>query len=317
MDESEGTTVTEETVERRNGSLWAGVGAVIVIVILSLLSPVRSLAATFFASLRIPKPQAVSVDVSAFSGANGNRTLQQMISQMLSSKTNVTENEDDATAADKDAATKLAGFAVQLPAARKDSPKIIVQGGHAVDMSVDRAKLQQIFDEAGRHDLVLPSNLDGAPVTLKIPRSVRAQYGNCPVPPSTISGQIDGPPPPSADNSDCLIATEGPTSIVNSPAGLDVQQLVEIGLELSGMSPNQTQQFLKNVDWKSTLSLAMPRFMRSFETVQINGAQGVLVNTLGRRGPTYMLIWVRDGMAYSLTGYASATDAAALAHSLQ
>jgi hypothetical protein len=104
---------------------------------------------------------------------------------------------------------------------------------------------------------------------------------------------------------------------VNAPAGLDIQQLVEIGLELSGMSPNQTQQFLKNVDWKSTLSLAMPRFMRSFETVQINGVQGVLVNTQGRRGPTYMLIWVRDGMAYSLTGYASASDATALANSLR
>jgi len=317
VDEHEGASVTEEIVQRRNGPLWGGLGAVIVIVVLSLLSPVRSLAAKFFASLRIPKPQAVSVDVSAFSGTNGNRTLQQMISQMISSKTNVTENEADETATDSAAATKLDGFPVQLPAARKDSPKITVQGGHAVDMSVDRAKLQQIFDEAGRHDLVLPPNLDGAPVTLKIPRSVRAQYGNCPVPPSTISGQINGPPPPSADNSDCLIVTEGPTSIVNSPAGLDVQQLVEISLELSGMSPNQSQQFLKNVDWKSTLSLAMPRFMRSFEIVRLNGAQGVLVNTLGRRGPTYMLIWVRDGMAYSLTGYASATDAAALANSLR
>jgi hypothetical protein len=309
--------VTEENIERRSGALWGGVGALIVIVILSLISPVRGLAAKFFASLRIPKPQTVSIDMSAFSGANGNRTLQQMISQMVSSKTNVTENEEDAAVADKDAATKLAEFAVQLPAARKDSPKIIVQGGHAVDMSVDRAKLQQIFDEAGRHDLVLAANLDGAPVRLKTPRSVRAQYGNCPVPPSTISGQINGPPPPSADNSDCLIVTEGPTSIVNSPAGLDVRQLVEIGLELSGMSPNQSQQFLKNVDWKSTLSLAMPRFMRSFEIVQINGAPGVLVNALGRRGPTYMLIWVRDGMAYSLTGYASASDAAALANSLR
>jgi hypothetical protein len=114
-----------------------------------------------------------------------------------------------------------------------------------------------------------------------------------------------------------LVVTEGPTSIVNSPAGLDIQQLVEISLELSGMSPNQSQQFLKNIDWKSTLSLAMPRFMRSFENVQLSGAQGVLVNTLGRRGPTYMLIWVRDGMAYSMTGYASATDAAALANSLR
>jgi hypothetical protein len=309
--------VTEETREPRNGTLWGGVGALILIVILSFVSPVRGLAAKFFASLRIPKPQAVSVDVSAFSGANGNRTLQQMISQMISSKTNVTEDEADAAAADKGAAAKLAGFAVTLPAIRKDLPKIIVQGGHAVDMSVDRAKLQTIFDEAGRHDLDLPANLDGTEVTLKTPRSIRAQYGNCPAPPNTISGQINGPPPPSADNSDCLVVTEGPTSIVNSPAGLDVQQLVEIGLELSGMSPNQTKQFLESVDWKSTLSLAMPRFMRSFETVQINGAHGVLVNTLGRRGPTYMLIWVRDGMAYSLTGYASASDATALANSFQ
>jgi hypothetical protein len=309
--------VTEETREPRNVTLWGGVGALILIVILSFVSPVRGLAAKFFASLRIPKPQAVSVDVSAFSGANGNRTLQQMISQMISSKTNVTEDEADAAAADKGAAAKLAGFAVTLPAIRKDLPKIIVQGGHAVDMSVDRAKLQTIFDEAGRHDLDLPANLDGTEVTLKTPRSIRAQYGNCPAPPNTISGQINGPPPPSADNSDCLVVTEGPTSIVNSPAGLDVQQLVEIGLELSGMSPNQTKQFLESVDWKSTLSLAMPRFMRSFETVQINGAHGVLVNTLGRRGPTYMLIWVRDGMAYSLTGYASASDATALANSFQ
>lgn len=309
--------MTEETREPRNGTLWGGVGALILIVILSFVSPVRGLAAKFFASLRIPKPQAVSVDVSAFSGANGNRTLQQMISQMISSKTNVTEDEADAAAADKGAAAKLAGFAVTLPAIRKDLPKIIVQGGHAVDMSVDRAKLQTIFDEAGRHDLDLPANLDGTEVTLKTPRSIRAQYGNCPAPPNTISGQINGPPPPSADNSDCLVVTEGPTSIVNSPAGLDVQQLVEIGLELSGMSPNQTKQFLESVDWKSTLSLAMPRFMRSFETVQINGAHGVLVNTLGRRGPTYMLIWVRDGMAYSLTGYASASDATALANSFQ
>jgi hypothetical protein len=275
------------------------------------------LAAKFFNSLRIPKPQAVSIDMSAFSGANGNRTLQQMISQMVSSKTNVTEDEADASAPDKDAATKMSGFSVLLPATRKDPPKITIQGGHAVNMTVDRAKLQTIFDEAGRHDLVLPANLDGAQVTLKTPRSVRAQYGNCPVPPSTISGQINGPPPPSADNSDCLIVTEGPTSVVNSPAGLDIQQLVEIGMQLSGMSPNQSQQFLKTVDWKSTLSLAMPRFMRSFEIVQINGAPGVLVNTLGRRGPTYMLIWVRDGMAYSLTGYASASDATALANSLQ
>ncbi len=104
------------------------------------------------------------MDVSAFAGANGNRTLQQMISQMVSSKTNVTEDESDQSAADVGAATKLAGFAVQLSDSRKDSPKITVLGGHAVDMAVDRGKLQMIFDEAGRRDLTVPASLDGAPV---------------------------------------------------------------------------------------------------------------------------------------------------------
>jgi hypothetical protein len=50
--------------------------------------------------------------------------------------------------------------------------------------------------------------------------------------------------------------------------------------------------------------------------VTVGGVQGMLVNTVGRRGPTYALIWAKDGMVYSLVGYGSAADAVPLASSI-
>ena len=37
----------------------------------------------------------------------------------------------------------------------------------------------------------------------------------------------------------------------------------------------------------------------------------------GRRGPGYTLIWVKNGIAYSLTGFGESNQAVALADSLQ
>lgn len=60
----------------------------------------------------------------------------------------------------------------------------------------------------------------------------------------------------------------------------------------------------------------MPRFTRSWETVSVNGAPGMLLNAAGRRGPTYALIWSNKGIVYSLTGYGSPGDALPLAKSI-
>jgi hypothetical protein len=159
--------------------------------------------------------------------------------------------------------------------------------------------------------------LSGAKVTIRTPRSIRAQYGNCPAPvANTLQNQINGPPPPTADNGNCVILTEGPAVTADVPAGLDVDQLIEIGLELSGMSPTQTQAFQRTFDWKSTLGLTMPRFMRSYDSVTVAGVRGMLVNTAGRRGPTYSLIWAKDGMVYSLVGFGTSADAVPLANSI-
>ena len=116
---------------------------------------------------------------------------------------------------------------------------------------------------------------------------------------------------------DCVILTEGPSPEVNVPTGLDIQQLAEIGLELAGMTPAQAQQFLHTVDWKSTLGISIPRFMRSYEAVKVNGVEGTLLDMAGRRGPTYTLIWAKNGTVYSLTGFGNSGDAVALANSVE
>lgn len=101
------------------------------------------------------------------------------------------------------------------------------------------------------------------------------------------------------------------------PQGVDFAKLAEIALEVAGMTPAQAQQFLQTVNWKQTLGVSVPRFLRSYEAVKVNGVQGTLLNMAGRRGPTYTLVWAKNGMVYSLTGYGDSSKAVELADSLK
>jgi hypothetical protein len=276
----------------------------------------RSLTHRFFQSLRMQKVQTVNVDLSSFVGPNANQTLQQMVSEMISKEVNVTVNEKEQTAADAAAASQAAGFQVKLLGKRKDAPQLAVGGRRAFNLTVDRARLRAILDEAGRADLALPQSIDGATVAVQIPRTVRARYGNCPGPPSATAN-VATPPPASTQYSDCVILIEGPSPVVSVPPGLDIEQLAQIGLELAGMTPSQAHDFLQSVSWKSTFSLSVPRSMRSYEAVKVNGVQGTLLNMAGRRGPTYTLLWAKNGFVSSLTGFGNSSDAVALADSLK
>ena len=110
---------------------------------------------------------------------------------------------------------------------------------------------------------------------------------------------------------------EGPSPIVTVPSGLDVGNLAQIGLETGGMTPSQAHDFLQTVDWKATLSMSVPRFLRSYEEVKVSGTRGTLLSMAGRRGPGYTLIWAKNGIAYTLTGFGDSSQAVGLADSLK
>jgi hypothetical protein len=132
---------------------------------------------------------------------------------------------------------------------------------------------------------------------------------------NSIQNQINGPPPPSVDNGDCVIFGETPLAASLAPAALDTGSVLEIALELTGMSPNQARDFRQLFNWRAALALAPPRFVRSYDIVTVGGARAMLMTTGGRRGPTYLLAWVDGSTVYTLTGYGSSVDAVPLASS--
>jgi hypothetical protein len=167
---------------------------------------------------------------------------------------------------------------------------------------------------------VLPQSLDGANVEVQVPRSVQLQYGTCPGPANAgkvVADNITGPTPTTTQYSDCVRLREGPAPIVNVPGGLDVGGLAQIGLETAGMTPNQASDFLHTIDWKATLTLSVPRSLRSYEVVKVNDTNGTLLSMAGRRGPGYALIWTKNGIVYSLTGFGDSSQAVGLADSLK
>lgn len=287
--------------------VWAMSAAAAVLFAALAFPTARGMAQRLLATLRIEKVQTVRLDLSTL---NGNHTLQEMLEKMISDKVVVTADEKPQEAANVASASKLAGFEVRLLSGRADSATFHVEGQHAFHMAIDRERLQDALDQAGRADLILPATLEGATVSVQIPRSVETRYGNCP-----REHGDEGKQSPAATN-DCVFLVQAPSPIINVPSDLNLQQLAETALQVSGMSPVQARQFCQAIDWKSTLILPVPRFVNSYENVDVNGAQGTLMHTSARRGPAYMLIWVKSGIIYVLSGSGAPDKAVELANSL-
>jgi hypothetical protein len=290
--------------------------AIVVVAAGALTGPGRALGARFFDALRIAKPAPVTAAAPVAAGPGGNRPLLEIVSGMLAESVSANPDEPDRPAATARAAGSLAGFAPALLAARRDAATLTVLGALDVAVSVSRSRLATILREAGE-PADLPSSLDGATLRVHDGRRVRAQYGHCPLPiANTLQNQLQGPPPTTPENADCVVLVQGPVTSVAAPESLALPRLVTIALELSGMSPAQAQAFHERLDWQTVLGVSIPRFLRSYDTVAVSGAPGILLNAAGRRGPSYELLWVRNGMAYTLTGYGSAADALPLAVSV-
>jgi hypothetical protein len=298
---------------RRWRPLWVGAVAA-TILLCSLAFPFgRGLAQRFLGTLRVEKVQPVRLD---FSALDGNRPLQEMLRQMISDKVVVTADEKPQPASTAADAGQLAGFSAHVLGARTDAPKFVVGGQHAFHMTIDRTRLQDIFDQAGRADLLLPATLDGANVSVNVPRSIMVEYGDCPEAHPAGAAQTAPAQAHSGAWANCLAVQEVPSPLVNMPSDLNLQQLAEIGFQLAGMSATQARSLGQTIDWKSTLVLPIPRFASSYSQVTVNGVQGTLIEGSGRRGPDYVLVWVKNGIIYGLVGHGDSSNAVALANSL-
>ena len=306
---------------RRWRFAWAASLALAVLAISLLFPAGRSFAQRLLATLRVERVQTVSLDLGSFDNGANHQSLE-ALAKLLSSNAVVTTNEKESPADSQDAASQAAGFPVRLLSLRTDTPAFEVSGAHAFHLTLDRSRLQDILDEAGRPDLLLPATLDGATVSVQVPRAVAVQYGGCKMGEhrAVQGGQTTvETPSTSTPAGPCLVLLEAPSPLINVPSDLNIQQLAEIGLQLAGWDAVKAREFCQSVDWKSTLVLPIPPKAQSYETVNINGVRGTLLHFANSRNehPSFALIWVDGGIIYGLMGQNEVTSAVQLASSLQ
>jgi hypothetical protein len=284
--------------------------AVVLILALVLAFPgTRALAGELLNLFRVQHVTVVPVDFTGMEQLNG--AVGQNISQLISeSVTMQKEPSDPVNVVSADEASQLAGFNVRAPEGQTPS-RISVMSGAAFTFTIDRAKAQALLDEAGRGDLVLPEEVDGADVSVNIPSSVSLAFGTCPEPSSAseakreMKRETETSGSPGRVYKDCIILAQIPSPQVSAPASLDIAKLAQIGLEFTGMTSEQAAEFTSTIDWTSTLLVPIPKNAASYQQVTVDGVTGTLIERPSDDAPQFALFWVKDGIIYAAGGLGS------------
>lgn len=288
--------------------------AVLALAVIIAVPATRALADQLLNLFRIQQVTVLPVDVTGLESLNGNSALGKQISQLVSDSVTVLQSPGSPLPVGSAAeASQKAGFTVRLPTDATFS-RLSVRNSAAFDFTIDRAKAQALLQEAGRPDLVLPTDIDGAVVSVNIPGSVRADYGTCPDPSASDNPQVGTP---GRNYPDCVILFEIPSPTVDAPANVDVAQLAQIGLEFTGMTSEQAAAFTSSVDWTSTLVVPIPKNAATYQQLTVDGVTGTLIQRPADDAPQYVLLWVKNGIVYSIGGLgANSQQAIDIANSL-
>ncbi|MDE3181032.1 MAG: zf-HC2 domain-containing protein [Acidobacteriota bacterium] len=299
---------------RHPAPAFGGAIIAVLVILLLTLAPVRSAAQHVLAMLRVQKVTVVPVDLPA---APSRDTIAR-IRQLFASRVTVTLSPGKpAEAQNASGASKLAGFPVRVLTGASGAEHISVLGEQAYVMTLDRERLQEILNDLGRSDLQIPQQTDGQTIAIHIPKAALLSYGDC------VSHARDANPAPAQQRppeaaTGCIRLAEVPSPIVSVPPGLNIDQLAEIVLEATGMSAQEAASFCQTVNWKSTLVIPIPGNAASYQQEQVDGVEGTLI--MGRprddQPGGFALIWVKNGIIYSIEGKGDPERALALAGTL-
>jgi len=301
---------------------WAAAAAILLGAGLFGLAPARSWAQRVLAMLRVQQVAVVGIDPVAMPGPDSNAA--KTISAFISDNVVQTLKGQTQSAASAIEASRIAGYPVRSLGGRADTPQFTVEGEQAFNMTLSRDRLQAILSDLGRSDLQLPASVDGAMIAVHIPSVVAARYGNCPSlaeaerrhrADESAAGQA---PTPGESQDNCLFFVQAPSPVLSVPPGLNIAQLAAVGLQAAGMSRDEADAFCQTVDWTSTLVIPVPRNEGSYEKVDVDGVEGTLIHHAIPRPNTqnFSLVWVKNGMIYSIAGVGDPSEAVSLANSL-
>jgi hypothetical protein len=278
-----------------------GIATLIIVALILFLSfpSGKSWAGQFLGIFRVQQVKFVELETNVLEEISGNSTLNQRLGEIISSSITVLrEPEEPQEVADAQTASQLVGYPIRLPTKAAATPSIVVNGGTAFEMVIDRERVQAFLEEVGRGDLVLPQSLNGAVVNVDIPRGVSALYGECP----SVKKSDDEQSPEEkrrVNYPNCIIFSIFASPTVTTPPDLDLAQLVQLGLEFSGGQLKMPNHSTQQIDWTSTLVIPIPKRDAHLEQLSVDGVIGSLILQETGYIPRYALIWTKDGIVYA------------------
>ena len=170
-----------------------------------------------------------------------------------------------------EAAEQLTGLTVQLPTVLPGEvvqKEIVVVGEGALEFTADTALLQEMLDALDLRDVLVPQQLNGAVVKVRMPPRWITSYLRAGISRAT------------------LLQAASPE--ISLPPGVHLPEIAEIALRILGMSLDEARQYAYSIDWHGTLLVPVPADVASFREVEVETSQGLLIEASGERsfGPS-------------------------------
>ncbi|MGW8249857.1 MAG: zf-HC2 domain-containing protein [Anaerolineales bacterium] len=319
LTQKEKTTMRQKIFAPRYRPAWIAFGMVLILAVALAFPPVQAIANSFLGLFRVQQFAVVQVNPGNLPEQLGSSN---QLEYMFTNNVQIDEKGEPQEAANQEEASQLAGIPVRLPLGMNNQPRLRVMPGAEITFNIDLQLTRALLDEIGRSDIQLPDNLDGASVQVSLDSAITAMYGECDF---DVQGagehmQRDGYDPdnprlPRLPN--CTTFAQMPSPSISAPPGLDVQGIGEAFLQVMGMPAQEAARFAQSVDWSTTLVIPIPRNGTTYQEVPVDGVIGtMIVQQLEDHHEQYLLIWVKDGILYSLTGPGNGSSAMRIVNSL-
>jgi hypothetical protein len=275
------TMLDQIKTSKRMQRTVAGIAAVIVIIGLFTLAPVRALASDFLALFRVQKFVAVDIDPERM------QQIAEAVDQSmgLGEVQHLTEEGQGTEVGSLDEAAGLAGFTPRTLEGYGDPSHIVVHDGSTSTFTPDVQAMRQVFQAVNVDPNLLPDNIDGQTFTLTTSPGVAQVWTN-------------------EDGSPRFMVMQAPSPTIEGPDDVDYEQLGEAMLQLLGMDADEAHRLSQSIDWTTTVVLPIPRDVASVREVNIDGTTGLVFDARGHGDgdgegrPGGAVLWEKNGIVY-------------------
>jgi anti-sigma factor RsiW len=274
-------------------SLFAGMAAIVILLSLLALPPVRAAADQLLQIFRVQK--VVFVPISP-------ERIEQLKQLNFDGKTLfvgepklVNQPAQPRTVDSADAAASAVGFPISQPSVFPSAPtstQHVVHDRAVMQFQVNVASARQLLALLKINDVTLPDSLATKPITADAPAFAETRYQG--------AGYT-------------MTLYQGHSPSVALPEGVDLKQLGKAGLRLLGMDANAAEKMSQQIDWSSTFIFPFPKDIRDIREVQIGNTQGLLVGEGRGAGRHWQLYWQNGDRFSMLEGTGNVDDADVIA----